>query len=102
MVLDKDTPAEIEAMQLELFRKASFAKRFALMSSFSSTLRKASLRQLEKRLEPFEARLEWIKLHYGEEIAEGLRNKLLNSKSKVILGHREFDFTNGEQANKES
>jgi hypothetical protein len=73
----------MEALQLELFRKASPARRFALMSSFSSTLRKASLRQLEQRLDPLEARLEWIRLHYGETLANSLQGKLRISRSTV-------------------
>jgi hypothetical protein len=83
MVLDIDTPASIEALQLELFRKASPARRFALMSSFSSTLRKASLRQLEERLDPLAARLEWVRLHYGEALANSLQGKLQVSRSPV-------------------
>lgn len=83
MVLDKDTPPEIEALQLELFRKASFAKRFALVSSFSSTLRRASLRQLEKRLSPLDARLEWVRLHYGEVLAKQCEGKLRLPRSTM-------------------
>jgi hypothetical protein len=83
MVLDRDTPAAIEAMQLELFRKASPAKRFALMSSFSSTLRQASLRQLERHLNPLEARLEWVRLHYGERVALSVSEKIQVSRSTV-------------------
>ena len=74
----------IEAVQLELFRKASPAKRFALMSSFSSTLRKASLKNLEQRFSnPLEARLEWMRLHYGEKIAQIVGNKIQVSRSTV-------------------
>jgi phage gpG-like protein len=65
-----DTSLDAEALQLELVRKASPARRFELMSSFSSTLRKASLKNLEQRLSPLEARLEWMRLHYGETIAQ--------------------------------
>jgi hypothetical protein len=83
MQLSRDTPLELETVQLELFKKASPAKRFALMSSFSKTLRQASLRQLEQRLSPLEARLEWIKLHYGEAVAKNLQGKLLVSRSTV-------------------
>ncbi len=83
MLLAKDTPLTLEAVQLGLFRKASPAKRFALMSSFSSTLRRASLKQLEQRLSPLEARLEWVRLHYGEAIAKSLRGKLSVSRSIV-------------------
>jgi hypothetical protein len=94
MVLFKDTSLCAEAAQLELFKQASPAKRFAVMSSFSSALRRISLKNLEERLDPFEARIEWMRLHYGEEIAETPRNKLLNSNSKIVLGYREFDFIN--------
>jgi hypothetical protein len=83
MRLAKDTPLEMEAVQLELFRKASPAKRFALMSSFSSTLRQASLRQLEQRFGFIEARYKWIQIHYGEAIAKSLGDKLKVSRSGV-------------------
>ncbi len=83
MQLSRDTPLEIEAVQLELFKKASPAKRFALMSSFSTTLRQASLRQLEQRFNPLEAKLEWVRLHYGETIAKSLGHTLKVSRSTV-------------------
>jgi hypothetical protein len=83
MALFTDTSPDVEALQLELFKKASSAKRFAMMSSFSSTLRKAFLRQLEQRLNPVEARLEWVRLHYGERLAKSLEGKLSVSRSRV-------------------
>ncbi len=83
MALFTDTSPDAAALQLELFKQASPARRFALMSSFSSTLRKASLRQLEQRLSPLEARLEWVRLHYGERLAASLQGKLKVSRSLV-------------------
>jgi hypothetical protein len=83
MQLAQDTPLEMEAVQLELFRKASPARRFALMSSFSSTLRQASLRQLEQRFDSIEARYKWIQIHYGEAVAKSLGDKLKVSRSIV-------------------
>jgi hypothetical protein len=84
MLLSKDTPLEIEKVQLELFRKASPGKRFALMSSFSSTLRRASQKQYEQRFsDPVQAKLEWVRLHYGDNFAKGLQGKLKTSRSHV-------------------
>jgi hypothetical protein len=83
MQLAQDTPLELEAVQLGLFRKASPARRFALMSSFSSTLRRASLKQLEQRFGSIEARYKWIQIHYGEAIAKSLGDKLKVSRSVV-------------------
>jgi hypothetical protein len=84
MAFVTDTPANVEAVQLELVRKASPARRFALMSSFSATLRKASLKTLEQRFsQPQQAKLEWIRLHYGKTLTEGLQGKLSDSRSTV-------------------
>jgi hypothetical protein len=84
MQLATDTPLELEAVQLELVKQASPARRFELMSSFSSTLRKASLKNLERRFsEPGQAKLEWVRLHYGEKWAHHLQGKLGISRSTV-------------------
>jgi hypothetical protein len=84
MALFTDTSTDAEALQLELFRKASLAKRFALMSSYSSTLRRASLRQLEQRFsDSRKARLEWMRLHYDETVINNIKDKIQVSRSTV-------------------
>jgi hypothetical protein len=82
MALFTDTSPDVEALQLELVKKASPARRFALMSSFSSTLRRASLKNLEQHFQPQQARLEWIYLHYGEQVAK-FQGTLNASRSTV-------------------
>jgi hypothetical protein len=79
--LSKDTPLHIENLQLELFRKATPQKRFTLMQSFSHTLIQASRKNIQKRFDnPAEANIEWVRLHYGEALAEGLKHTLNTQK----------------------
>lgn len=83
MPLDKDTPLHIERIQLELLRQATPQRRFELMGSLSSTLIAASRKELQKRFpDEREAKLEWVRLHYGETLAHGLRREL---KSRNML-----------------
>lgn len=78
MPLDKDTPLHIERLQLELLRQATPQRRFELMGSLSSTLIAASRKELQKRFpDEQEAKLEWVRLHYGEALASGLRKELM-------------------------
>jgi hypothetical protein len=89
MALFTDTSPKVEALQLELFKKASPAKRFALMSSFSSTLRRASLKNLEQHFQPQQARLEWIHLHYGEQVQVAKFQGTLNASRSTMNETRE-------------
>jgi hypothetical protein len=76
--LSEDTPLSAERIQLELLRQATPQRRFALMQSLSSTLITASRKELQKRFpNETEARLEWVRLHYGEVLASGLRKELI-------------------------
>jgi hypothetical protein len=75
--LSEDTPLSAERVQLELLRRATPQRRFALMQSLSSTLITASRKELQKRFpNELEARLEWVRLHYGEKLADGLKRDL--------------------------
>jgi hypothetical protein len=79
--LSKDTPLSVENLQLELFRKATPQKRFTLMQSFSHTLIEASRQNIQKRFNnPVEANIEWVRLHYGEQLAEELKRTLITQK----------------------
>lgn len=84
MALFIDTSPDVEALQLELFKQASPARRFALMSSFGSTLRQGCIKQLERHFDtPQQARLEWVRLPYGETIANCLHATLNVSGSTM-------------------
>lgn len=89
MALFIDTSPDVEALQLELFKKASPARRFALMSSFSSTLRRASLKNLEQHFQPQQARLEWIHLHYAEQVQMAKFQGTLNASRSTVNETRE-------------
>jgi hypothetical protein len=77
VLLSEDTPLSAERIQLELLRQATPQRRFALMQSLSSTLITASRKELQKRFpNETQARLEWVRLHYGEKLADGLKRDL--------------------------
>lgn len=83
MPLSKDTPLSVEQVQLKLFRQASPQKRFTLMQSFSHTLIQASRKNIQKRFtNPREATIEWVRLHYGEKLAEGLKHSLSSQNNE--------------------
>jgi hypothetical protein len=77
MPLSEDTPLSVERVQLELLGQATPQRRFALMQSLNRTLITASRKELQKRFpNELEAKLEWVRLHYGEKLADGLRRDL--------------------------
>ncbi len=72
-----DTSREVEEIQLELFRQASPAKRFALMDSFSSSLKRASMQRHEAiHGKGRAAQLSWVREQYGDELADKLEQFL--------------------------
>ena len=79
MPLSKDTPLEVERVQLELLRQATPQRRFELMGSLRRSLINASRKEIGKRFpNETEAKLEWVRLHYGETLANGLRKELMS------------------------
>lgn len=75
--MPSDTPREVEAIQLELFRQATPARRFALMDSFSSSLKRASMRRHEALHGVGRtAQLSWVREQYGDELADKLERYL--------------------------
>ena len=69
-----DTHPKIAALQLELMRAASSAQRLALMNAYSSELIALSKRTIAARIpDVLEANLEWVRVHYGPELADRLR-----------------------------
>ncbi len=74
-----DTDPEAERVQLQLFRRASPAKRLALALSLSRTAIALSRRGLARGMPAAtdeEIGLRFVELHYGRELAEGLREDL--------------------------
>jgi hypothetical protein len=74
-----DTDPEAARVQMELLRRASPARRLRLALSLSRSVLSLSRDGVARRL-PHASReeigLEFIRLHYGEELAEGVRRRL--------------------------
>ncbi len=76
-VLGNDTHPSIAKKQLELMQNTTTQKRLELMSMYSKELILQSRRTIEKRIpNAEEAKLEWVKINYGTEIANRLRKHL--------------------------
>ena len=74
-----DTSPEAERVQIELIRKASIAKRFALMQSWSQFLIEANRQAIRKdhhTASEEEIGLIFVERHYGQALADGLRAAL--------------------------
>ena len=74
-----DTRPEIERIQIQLLREASVARRFERARSLSRTAFQLALRALRRRypeLNADELFVRFVALHYGEELAQGLRRHL--------------------------
>ena len=75
-VVSSDTSPEADRMQIELLRRATPARRGALAMSLSATvveLARRALRQQDPQASDEELQLRFVELHYGHEIAAGLR-----------------------------
>jgi hypothetical protein len=68
-----DTHPSIEALQLELQKQRSPDERMRLAFAFSAYLINLSRTELEKRFSKIEARIEWVRLNYGEDLAKRYR-----------------------------
>ncbi len=72
-----DTNDQAARVQLELLRQASPEKRLRLMEAFSRDVRALSLQTLERKLgDPLQAKLEWVRLNYGEDLSRRVRAEL--------------------------
>jgi len=74
-----DTDPEAARLQLELFRRASPARRLALAFSLSRTVIGLSRRGLARSMPGAtdeEIGLRFVELHYGSELAEEVRAHL--------------------------
>ncbi len=71
-----DTSLRAEQVQIELIRKMSPAKKFHLVRSMTQTMIQASranIRALHPHMNEDELTLLVIELHYGKELADGVR-----------------------------
>ena len=78
-----DTSPEAERVHIELIRKASIAKRFAIMEAWSQFLieaNKQSIRQKHPSASEEEIGLIFVEAHYGKKLADGLRADLARRK----------------------
>lgn len=65
-----DTDPKVARMQIELIRQMSPARRLQIMAAMSEMVIKLSRQNLEQKLGNAQAaKLEWIRLHYGAELA---------------------------------
>ena len=74
-----DTSKDAEHLQLELVRKMSPSERLNKALRLSIELlaaAKAAIRRRHSNLSDHEVDLKFIELHYGAELAEGVRAKL--------------------------
>jgi hypothetical protein len=74
-----DTDPETARVQMDLLRRASPARRLRLALSLSQSVLTLSRDGIARRLPgagPREVGLEFVRLHYGEELADELRRHL--------------------------
>ena len=79
----EDTSPEMERVQIELIRKASPAKRFAIMQAWSQLLIEANKQHIRKdHANQEELNLLFIELYYGKELANLVRSQLEKRRSE--------------------
>ena len=74
-----DTHPDIAKLQISMLRNASVAKRISIMRSLSETTMKLSRRAIKRAnpdLDETELQLKWVSHHYGEKLADSLREYL--------------------------
>ena len=74
---------KIAALQLELMRKRSPAERLQLAFAYSAYLMNLSQRQLEQRMSKTEAKIEWVRVHCGEQLAQGFATALREREERL-------------------
>ncbi|WP_337868651.1 hypothetical protein [Meiothermus sp.] len=68
-----DTHPQVARLQLDLLRQSSPARRLQLMASMSALVIGLSRSNLEQQLgDAQSAKVEWVRLHYGSKMAQGL------------------------------
>ena len=83
----RDTHPKAEAVLIGLIRQASVAKRISRMRSLSRTILRLSKRAIAKAnpgLSKQELDILFVKIHYGEDLANRLRTYLEHKKCNGI------------------
>ena len=78
-----DTSPDAERVLSLLLRSAGPARRFEMcreMTSTMITLSRRALARARPELAPAELAIEWVAIHYGAEIADGLRRRARAAK----------------------
>jgi hypothetical protein len=65
----RDTDPKIRQMQIEILRSRTPEQRLRSAIEQSVYLINASRRELEKRMSSIEAKIEWVRINYGEELS---------------------------------
>lgn len=81
--LSRDTHPKAEEVLIGLIRKASVAKRISRMHSLTRTILRLSKRAIAKAhpgLSEQELNMLFVKIHYGEELANRLQTYLEHKK----------------------
>jgi len=76
-----DTSPEAEKVRIRLLQEASLQERFALTCSLTATavsLSRRAIARANPHLTPEEVGIKFVELHYGEQLAAGLREYLKN------------------------
>jgi hypothetical protein len=74
-----DTDAEAERVQIDLLRRASVARRASMALALSAQvigMTRRALRRSHPEATEAEAELRFVELHYGAELAAGVRRRL--------------------------
>jgi hypothetical protein len=72
-----DTHPRVAELQVQLMCRTSTQRRLELMSAYSGELIAQSRRSIAARVpDALEAKLEWVRLNYGADLAQRLRKHL--------------------------
>jgi hypothetical protein len=71
-----DTHPQIREMQLEILRNRTPEQRLRSAIEQSVYLINSSRKELEKRMSSVEAKIEWVRINYGNDLAKKYRQAL--------------------------
>jgi len=84
--LSHDTSPRAEEVWLNLLRKATIARRFALMSNLSASVirwSRQALREARPNANDHELAVEFVRLNYGDALAAGVAARLAHPRKGV-------------------
>jgi hypothetical protein len=79
-----DTDLQAESVQVELLRRATVARRVSLVVSLSRTVMELAARAIRRQnpnLSDHEILMRFVAIHYGPELAQGLRRDLAGRRT---------------------